>query len=110
MGFPVFSHAGRSGRTRWRVSRYTHFASCIVGKVSKRKIAVGGFVLAGVAGLLFLGTTLWNASRSLRDAQARVTQESLIPFRTVSLDRPLPSGFESISSPAQFRDAALFQG
>ncbi len=78
--------------------------------MSKRKIAVGLLCLAGLAALLFLGSTLWKAARTLTDARARVAQEGLVAFRTISLDRPTAGGFESISSPAQFRDAILFQG
>src|SRR5258708_18017503 len=75
-----------------------------------RKVAIGSAVLAVVGGLVFLATTFWQASSSLKNATARVAQEGLVPFRTVPLDRPLPTGFESISAPAQFRDATLFQG
>jgi hypothetical protein len=75
-----------------------------------RKVAIGVAVLAVVGGLVFLATTLWQASSSLKIATARVAQEGLVPFRAIPLDRPLPTGFESISAPAQFRDATLFQG
>src|SRR5216684_963584 len=75
-----------------------------------RKVAIGSAVLAVVGGLVFLATTFWQASSSLKNATARVAQEGLVPFRVIPLDRPLPTGFESISAPAQFRDATLFQG
>src|SRR5260370_25644555 len=75
-----------------------------------RKVAFGVAVLAAVGGLVFLATTLWQASSSLKNATARVAQEGLVPFRAIPLDRPLPTGFESISAPAEFRDATLFQG
>src|SRR5260370_21901261 len=74
-----------------------------------RKVAFGVAVLAAVGGLVFLATTFWQASASLKNATARVAQEGLVPFRAIPLDRPLPTGFESISAPAQFRDATLFQ-
>src|SRR5260370_6644854 len=74
------------------------------------KVAIGVAVLGAVGGLVFFATTLWQASSSLKDATARVAQEGLVPFRTIPLDRPLPTGFESISAPPQFRDATLFQG
>ncbi|HEV2690234.1 MAG TPA: hypothetical protein VGV35_16870, partial [Bryobacteraceae bacterium] len=80
------------------------------GASSKRKAALGVCILASLVGLLLLGSTLWRASRSLQDARAIVAQEGRIAFRAISLDRPAPSGFEFISSPAQFRDATLFQG
>jgi len=75
-----------------------------------RKVAIGVASLAGVGCLALIATTIWQASRSLKTATARVAQEGLVPFRAIPLDRPLPTGFESISAPAQFRDAALFQG
>jgi ligand-binding sensor domain-containing protein len=80
------------------------------GILSKRKAALGVLVLAGAGAVLLFGSALWRASRSLQDARAIVAQEGRIPFRAISLDRPAPNGFESISSPTQFRDATLFQG
>ena len=78
--------------------------------MSKRKVAVGIVAITSVGGILFLSATLWKVSRRLKDAEASVAQSGLVAFRAVSLDRPLPAGFESISSPAQFRDAVLFRG
>lgn len=75
-----------------------------------RKIAIGVASLTVVGGLAFIATTIWQASVSLKTATARVAQEGLVPFRAIPLDRALPAGFESISAPAQFRDATLFQG
>jgi len=66
--------------------------------------------LTSVAGLLLLAATLWKVSRGLKEAETRVAQSGLVSFHAVSLDRPLPAGFESISSPAQFRDAVFFEG
>jgi len=76
---------------------------------TKRAVAIGVFSLA-VGGLLFVATTIWRASRSVKNAEARVAKEGFVPFRTIALDRPLPSSFEPVSSPAEFRDAAQFQG
>ena len=78
--------------------------------ISKREVALVVVLLTGVFGILLVAATLWKASRSLKAAQQGVAQSGLVSFRTVSLDRPVPAGFESISSPAQFRDAALFHG
>jgi ligand-binding sensor domain-containing protein len=75
-----------------------------------RKVAIGSAVLAVVGGLVFLATTLWQASSTLKSTTALVAREGLVSFRAIPLDRPLPTGFESISAPAQFRDAILFQG
>jgi ligand-binding sensor domain-containing protein len=77
---------------------------------SKRNAAVGLVVLTGVGGILLVATTLWKVSRSLKTAKEQVAQAGLVAFRTISLDRPLAAGVETISSPAQFRDAALFRG
>jgi hypothetical protein len=77
--------------------------------IFKRPVAIVSIALVGLSGVL-LARALWKASRSLHDAELRVAQEGLVPFKTISLDRPIPSGFESISSPAQFRDAVLFGG
>src|SRR5579864_3472966 len=78
--------------------------------MSKRKVAVGIVVLTCVGGILLLATTLWKVSHSLKAAEEQVARAGLVAFRTISLDRPLATGFETISSPAQFRDAALFRG
>jgi ligand-binding sensor domain-containing protein len=77
---------------------------------SKRKLAFGVLALTALAALIFFGATLWRASGSLRDARALVAREGRVPFRTISLDRPASTKFETISSPALFRDATLFQG
>lgn len=77
--------------------------------MAKRTVAIC-VSLAGLSGVLFLGTTLWKATRSLKEAEGRVAQAGRIPFRLTSLDRPLEAGFESISAPAQFHDAALYEG
>lgn len=82
----------------------------LIRTISKRKLVIGIVVLAGACGILLLAATLWKVSRSLKAAEAGVAQQGLVAFHAVSLDRPLPAGFESISSPAQFRDAALFRG
>jgi ligand-binding sensor domain-containing protein len=75
-----------------------------------RKVAIGIAGTAVVATLISFGTTLWQASSSLKHATARVAQEGRVPFHAIALDRPVPAGFEPISAPAQFRDAILFQG
>ncbi len=57
-----------------------------------------------------MATTLWKVSRSLKAAREQVAQAGLVAFRGISLDRPVAAGVETISSPAQFRDAALLRG
>lgn len=78
--------------------------------MSKRKLVAGLVAFAGLAALLFLVSTIWRAAGTLTDVRSSVAQENRIPFRAISLDRLAPNGFESISSPPQFRDAILFQG
>ena len=78
--------------------------------MSKRRIALGIVALTSVGGIWLLTATLWKVSRTLKDAQTRVTQAGQVAFRSVALDHPAAAGVESISSLAQFRDAVLFQG
>ena len=78
--------------------------------ISKSKIAFGIAILAGAGGIWFLTATFWKVSHTVRDAEARVAQAGLVPFHEVALDRPIPQGVESISTPSQFRDAAFFRG
>jgi ligand-binding sensor domain-containing protein len=75
-----------------------------------RKVAIGIGALVVFGAVVFFAAILWRASSSLKNATASVAQEGLVPFRTIPLDKPVPKGFESISAPAQFHDAALFQG
>ena len=55
---------------------------------------------------------LHETSRAVRDEAARMASQAEVKFVTLSFDRAWtpPSGFESVSSPAVFSDAALFQG
>jgi len=81
----------------------------IAPALSKRKIALAIVAIIS-AGIFVLTAALWKASRSLKAAESEVAHQGQIAFRAISLDRPLPAGFESISSPAKFLDAALFRG
>lgn len=71
------------------------------------RVAVGAAALLGLVGA---AAVLWEASRALRRAQEQVAAQAVIPFDSLSLDRPLPSGVEWISAPAVFTGAAQFQG
>ncbi len=64
----------------------------------------GAVVVAIAAG--FVAYSFRNASRVLRQS----TFDDGLQFTTVRLDRALPAGVESISSPADFRDAVEFNG
>ena len=74
-----------------------------------RKIAVA-IVAALTLTAIFLLVTIRKVSHSLKSAESEIAHQNQIPFHAISLDRPLPAGFESISSPAKFLDAALFRG
>src|SRR5580658_2851144 len=82
----------------------------LIPAISKRKLAVGIIVVISFAGILLLAATLWKVSHTLKAAEAEVAQRGLVAFHANSLDHPLPAGFETISSLAQFRDATLFRG
>lgn len=58
----------------------------------------------------YLGLTISKASRVLRESLERVAAEGEIRFSVTRLDRALPTGFETISAPAVFHDAAVFGG
>ncbi len=63
---------------------------------------------AGVAAGLYGFWILAQARHSLASATALVARESSFPYRTIALDRPLPAGFEPISSAAGHSDPVLF--
>lgn len=81
----------------------------IAPTITRRKAVAAIFVLIALT-VIFLLLTITNASRTLKTAESHVARENQIAFSTISLDRPLPAGFESISSPARFTDAAMFHG
>jgi ligand-binding sensor domain-containing protein len=78
--------------------------------VSHRRTALIIFAAIAVSFLIYFAASLANASRSLRRAQHDVARETQLAYRSVRLDRPISTGFEPVSSPAQFRDAALLNG
>lgn len=74
------------------------------------KVVLCAGALAGVGALAWFAATLHRASSEVAEATRQVSREGLFGFRVRALDRRFPSGFESISSPAQFSDAALYDG
>lgn len=80
-----------------------------LGTVSSKRVALA---IGGVAGILlgYVGFSFWKASRTLHEAGVRVAAENQIRFTTRRLDAPLPAGFETIASPAVYRDAVLYRG
>jgi ligand-binding sensor domain-containing protein len=77
--------------------------------VSHRRTALAIFVLASVCAI-YIVASLATASRSLHRAQHDVARETQLAYRSIRLDRPISTGFEPVSSPAQFRDAVLLNG
>ncbi|MDQ6760463.1 MAG: hypothetical protein M3Z32_11460 [Acidobacteriota bacterium] len=77
-----------------------------------RNVAVTALVFVALLAVaaLYLGATLTRARRSLAEATLQVGRQPEFPFRSIPLDKPLPAGFEPISSSSQFSDAALFHG
>ena len=65
----------------------------------------GAAVVASLAGYVF-----WDASKAVRDSEVRVGAESLIPFVTQPAAGSNSAGFEWISAPSSYTDAALFGG
>ena len=59
---------------------------------------------------VWIGLTLWHASRAARDSATVLAGESQLRFTSTRLDRPNPAGIEWIGAPAVFTDFALFQG
>jgi ligand-binding sensor domain-containing protein len=64
----------------------------------------------GVILAVLLGLVLWRAHRAWRDSAEQVAGEALIPFSSLRLDAPPVAGVEWISTPAVFRDVALYSG
>lgn len=68
------------------------------------------FVALGLVGVAFATSAFWQASQTLRRARLQAAAESEIPLSVIHLDRQLPGGIDTISSPAVFNDAIEFRG
>lgn len=67
--------------------------------------------LAGViAGALAAGSIFWKASRAVDESREALESKGKPQFTTVKLDRKPAAGFEAVSAPAVFEDAAIFHG
>ncbi len=75
-----------------------------------RNLAVIAIATGGLSAALYVAAPLIRARHSLAEATAQVNRQPEFPFRSIPLDKPLPAGFEPISSSSQFSDAALFHG
>ena len=86
----------------------------IVEGVSRRiswKFAVlGAALLLCLGGAFWVASALLRASHGLNEATTAVAREGQFEVRIIPLDRAAPAGFESVASPAQFTDAALYDG
>jgi ligand-binding sensor domain-containing protein len=79
-------------------------------KISVRKRWRAALVALGLAAFAFAASALWQASQMLHHATLQAAAESEIPLSVIHLDRQLPGGIDTISSPAVFNDAIEFQG
>jgi len=77
----------------------------------KRRLKTGLVLssLAALAGGLVLAVAFHEASSALHESR-RQAAESTAAFQEIRLDRRAPSGYETLGSPARFRDAVAFQG
>jgi ligand-binding sensor domain-containing protein len=77
---------------------------------SRKQITATAFALCISAFVFYAGWALTRARDSVTLATAQVKNDHQFQFRTVVLDRPVPAGFEPISSSSQLSDAVLFHG
>jgi ligand-binding sensor domain-containing protein len=67
-------------------------------------------IAAALGALAFTGWTYWRASRTAGQAADEVRGSSESPFTLQILSDPPPAGWEPLASPADFRDAAVWNG
>lgn len=65
--------------------------------------------VAGAAAAAFGGYVLWTARQAADRASKEVASQGEIQFAANVYDRALPQGFESLRSPAVFRDAVIYR-
>ena len=75
---------------------------------SRGALLAAGAAILGAA--IFAGSAWWRASRAVREASDAVASEGKIRFTERRLDRIAPAGFEILSAPSAYRDAAQFNG
>jgi ligand-binding sensor domain-containing protein len=68
------------------------------------------FIVLGFGVLAFAASAFWQASRTLQRARLQAAAKPEIPLSVIHLDHQLPTGIDTISSPAVFNDAIEFQG
>jgi len=67
-------------------------------------------VLAAVCALAFAGWIFSRAMRAESDARQAVRSDSDVAFEQKTLSEPPPAGWETLASPADFRDAIVWNG
>jgi ligand-binding sensor domain-containing protein len=67
-------------------------------------------ILAAALAAAFAGWTFYRATRAEGDARLAVRTENEIPFDQQTLSDPPPTGYESLATPADFRDAVIWNG
>lgn len=62
-----------------------------------------------MAACVWAGSALWRVNRAVRSVEREVAAEAQIRFSNVEL-RPVATGIEQISAPAQFHDGVFYNG
>lgn len=76
-------------------------------RISRKQVIVAAVVVTAVAGF-FTGRAIWQAAHAIHSSEAEIAGETQLRFANTVLDGALPAGFESISAPGSFNDAAVF--
>jgi len=79
-------------------------------KILLQKRWLATLVALGFLAVAFAASAFWQASQTLHRARLQAAAEPEIPLSVIKLDRQLPAGIDTISSPAVFNDAIEFQG
>jgi ligand-binding sensor domain-containing protein len=66
--------------------------------------------VAALAAFAFAGWTYWRAARTADQAAVEVRGSGEVAFTIQTLSDPAPAGWEPLASPADFRDAAIWNG
>ncbi|HME07605.1 MAG TPA: hypothetical protein VKG25_11155, partial [Bryobacteraceae bacterium] len=75
-----------------------------------KQLGIALTMLAVVAAAFLVGSSFRKAEHILNTARTGVAHENQVDFRRYTLDKTVVSPFEPVSAPAQFRDAAFFEG
>ena len=76
--------------------------------VSRRIIWGAGLATGAVA--LFAGSVFWKASRAVDESRTALESNGTLRVAAVRLERRPAAGFEPVSAPAVFEDAAFYHG